>query len=95
VKRHQERAIDQFRLRLAGLFLLKHALAALAIWAFLTGFAVLILRFLGVSALPLLWATLGTLPFAFIPALLLTLVGCRAAQRSEPSSTGTASVVAC
>ncbi len=70
MKHNQDRAIDQFRRRLAGLLILKHSLAALTIWAFLSGIAVLALRFLGVSALTLLWG-LATLPAALVPAAVL------------------------
>lgn len=67
---NEERAIDQFRLRLAGLLALKYALAALTIWAFLAGIAVLALRSLGISSLALLWG-LTTLPVALVPAVML------------------------
>jgi hypothetical protein len=66
----EERVLDQFRAHLAGLLLLKHALTALTVWAFLAGVAVLALRSLGVSALALLWG-LTTLPVALIPAVVL------------------------
>jgi hypothetical protein len=71
VKSNEERLIDQFRRRLAGFLILKHALTALTIWAFLAGVAVLALRSLGVSALTLLWGLLSTLPLALVPAVLL------------------------
>ena len=74
---NEDRAIEQFRFRLAGLFCLKHTLTALTIWAFVAGIAVLILRYLGLSSLSLLWGLL-TIPLAVAPALIL-------ATRSLPS----------
>jgi hypothetical protein len=70
MKSNEDRAIDSFRLYLAGLLVLRNALTALTIWAFLAGVAVLALRSLGVPALPLLWG-LTTLPIALVPAVVL------------------------
>jgi hypothetical protein len=71
MKTHEDRAIEQFRRRLGALLLLRHALAALTVWAFLWGTAVLALRgALSVPRLPLLWG-LAAAPLALIPAFLL------------------------
>jgi hypothetical protein len=70
MKSNEDRAIEQFRRRLAGLLVLKHTLTALTIWAFLAGIAVLALRSLGVSSFTLLWGLLS-LPIALIPAVVL------------------------
>ncbi len=70
MRSNEDRAIDQFRLRLVRLLILKQTLTALTIWAFLAGSLVLALRFLGVSSLTLLWG-LATLPVAIVPAVFL------------------------
>jgi hypothetical protein len=67
----QDRALFRFRLRLGALLFLKYALAALTVWAFLWGTAVLALRgAAGVGRLPLLWGLAGV-PLALAPAILL------------------------
>lgn len=71
MKQDESRSIDQFRDRLMLLYLLKYTLAALTVWAFLYGTAVLALR--GAMHLPrleLLWG-LVSLPLALIPAVIL------------------------
>ena len=80
---NEDRAIDQFRLRLLGLLVLKHTLAAVTIWAFGAGIAVLVLRSLGVSAPVLLWG-LCSLPVALVPGIVLAWRGLpgRAAVRA-------------
>jgi hypothetical protein len=68
-----DKAIRRFRLTLAALLVLKHALAFLTVWAFLWGTGVLALRAgLGVPRPPLLWG-LAAAPLALVPALVLAL----------------------
>lgn len=62
------RAIDDFRLRLGLLYLLKYGLAALAVWAFIYGSAILALRGgLGFSRLDVLWG-IASLPLVGVVA---------------------------
>jgi hypothetical protein len=71
MKREDDWAIEQLRQRLAGLYLLKYGLAALTVWAFLFGTAVLALRgTLRLSPDSLVWG-LASLPVALVPAALL------------------------
>jgi hypothetical protein len=71
MRREDDLAIGQLRQQLAGLYLLKYGLAALTVWAFLFGTAVLALRgALGLPRLDLLWG-LASLPVALVPAALL------------------------
>jgi hypothetical protein len=51
--------IQQFRLRLAGLFVLKYALPLATVWGFVWGTAVIALRAAGVERKPLLWGMMG------------------------------------
>jgi hypothetical protein len=68
-----DKAIRRFRLTLAALLFLKHALAFLTAWAFLWGTGVLALRAgLGAPRLPLLWG-LAAAPLALVPAVVLAL----------------------
>jgi hypothetical protein len=68
---HEERAITSMRARLAALLLLRQALPALTVWAFLWGTTGLALRAaLGASRVSLLWG-LVTLPVALVPAIIL------------------------
>src|SRR5262245_52081271 len=68
-----ERAIADFRLTLAGVFLLRYGLAALTVWAFVYGVAVLALRgAAGLSRLDLLWG-LASLPLVLGPAVWMAL----------------------
>src|SRR5579884_2213941 len=69
---HEDRAIRLFRSRLAALLILKNSLAALSLWAFLAGTAVLALRYLGVERSFLLWGLLSA-PVALVPAVVLAL----------------------
>src|SRR5439155_19778273 len=69
----EERAITDFRLTLAGVYLLRNGLAALTVWAFVYGVAVLALRgAAGLSRLDLLWG-LASLPLVLAPAVWLAL----------------------
>ena len=65
------RAISRFRLRLAGILVLRRALVWLACWAFVWGLGVLILRgIVGVSTPWLVWPLLGAVPIAAAAAIL-------------------------
>jgi hypothetical protein len=69
---NEARAIADFRRSLALLYLLRYALTALTLWAFVFGTVVLALRVaVGLSPLDLLWG-LASLPWALAPAVLLT-----------------------
>jgi hypothetical protein len=71
MKRDDDRAVEQLRLRLIELYLLKYGLVALTVWAFLYGTAVLALRgAVGMSREALVWG-LASLPLALLPAVLL------------------------
>jgi len=71
MRRDEDRAIDSFRANLAILYLLKYGLAALTVWAFLYGTAVLALRgAVGLESPDLLWG-LATLPLALAPAVVI------------------------
>jgi phosphate uptake regulator len=71
MKRDDDRAVEQLRLRLIELYLLKYGLAALTVWAFLYGSAVLALRgAVGMTRESLAWG-LASLPLALLPAVLL------------------------
>ena len=64
-------AVSRFRLRLAMMLTLRQALAALALWAFLWGTAVLALRgALETPRRPLLWGLAGA-PLAVLAAYFL------------------------
>src|SRR5262245_48207391 len=70
---NEERAIADFRRALAGLYLLRYGLAALTIWAFVYGTAVLALSgAVGLSRIDLLWG-LASLPLVLAPAVWLAL----------------------
>jgi hypothetical protein len=67
----QDQAIRRFRKRLAALLFLRRALHFLAVYFFLWGVGVVVLRVtLGMSQLPLLWGLAG-LPLALLPAAWL------------------------
>src|SRR5690242_19385764 len=69
----EDRTIADFRRALASLYLLRYTLAALTLWAFVYGTAVLALRgAVGLSRLDLLWG-LASLPAALVPAVVLAL----------------------
>jgi hypothetical protein len=53
------KAIQQFRWRLAALLVLKHVLPLATLWGFVWGTAVIALRAVGVERKPLLWGLLG------------------------------------
>src|SRR4051794_38740719 len=73
MRQNEERAIADFRRALASVYLLRHGLTALTLWAFLYGTAVLALRgAAGLSRLDLLWG-LASLPHARAPAAILAL----------------------
>ena len=86
MKNNEERAIADFRRRVAWLYLIRHGLVALTLWAFVYGTAVLALRgAVGLSRLDLLWGLLS-LPLALVPAVLL-------AMRRLPSVTAVRAVL--
>jgi hypothetical protein len=67
----EDRSVVQFRQRVLLLYVLKFSLAALTIWAFLFGTAVLALRVMpGLSRVELLWG-LASMPLALMPAVIL------------------------
>ncbi len=69
----EHRTIANFRQALASLYLLRYGLAALTIWAFVYGTAVLALRgAVGLPRLELLWG-LASVPLALLPAVWLAL----------------------
>src|SRR3954453_1158149 len=69
----EDRAIADFRMTLAAVYLLRNGLAALTAWAFVYGVAVLALRgAAGLSRLDLLWG-LASLPVVPGPAVWLAL----------------------
>jgi hypothetical protein len=71
MKSNDDRAIEQLRHRLGGLYLVKYSLAALTVWAFLYGTAVLALRgAVGLAREDLVWG-LASLPVAWLPAMFL------------------------
>src|SRR5947209_4972753 len=71
MKTNDARAIAEFRQTLAAVYLLRYGLAALTVWAFVYGTAVLALRgAVGLSRLDLLWG-LASLPVAIGPAVWL------------------------
>ena len=73
MKQSDDLAIEQLRQQLGGLYLLKYALTALTVWAFLYGTAVLALRgAVGMDRLTLVWG-LASLPLALAPAVVLAL----------------------
>jgi hypothetical protein len=70
---NEEWAVADFRRALASLYLLRYCLAALTLWAFVYGTAVLALRgAVGLSRGDLLWG-LASLPVALVPAIVLAL----------------------
>jgi hypothetical protein len=71
MKTTEDRAINQFRLRLVNLLVLKYALTALTIWAFLAGVAVLVFRFQGLSALTSFVFLAPLAVVALVPAVVL------------------------
>lgn len=74
-----QQSIERFRARLRRVYLLRNLVAALTIWSFLYGTAVLALRGgAGLSRLDLLWG-LVSLPLAVMPAVVL-------ARRRLPSA---------
>src|ERR1700709_2741562 len=69
MKANEGRAIAEFRQTLAAVYLLRYGLAALTVWAFVYGIAVLALRgATGLSRIELLWG-LASLPVALVPAV--------------------------
>src|SRR5262249_47343967 len=73
MKSNDARAIAEFRQTLAAVYLLRYGLAALTVWAFVYGVAVLALRgATGLSRLDLLWG-LASLPLVLGPAVWLAL----------------------
>jgi hypothetical protein len=73
MKPADERAIAELRTSLALIYLLRYGLAALTVWAFVFGVAVLALRgTAGFSRLDLLWG-LASLPIALAPAVRMAL----------------------
>src|SRR5262245_18715412 len=69
----EERAIADFRLTLAAVYLLRYGLAALTVWAYVYGVAVLALRgAAGLSRLDLVWV-LASLPLVLGPAVWMAL----------------------
>jgi hypothetical protein len=73
MKHNEDRAIADFQRSLALLYLLRYGLAALTLWAFAYGTAVLALRgAVGLSRVDLLWGLLS-LPVVVGPAVLLAL----------------------
>lgn len=81
MNRDDNRAVGQLRKRLVELYLLKYGLAALTVWAFLYGTAVLALRgAIDVPRLSLIWG-LASLPLALVPAVMLAWRRIPAQQR--------------